>query len=186
MIEYQTFEISGLIHCYPRVFKDERGFFLERYSQAAFKEIGIDCDFIQDNFSRSSKNVLRGLHFQKAPYQQDKLVWVSSGTVFDVAVDIREGSATFGRWQSVILSEQECNAFFIPKGFAHGFVALSDRVDLCYKVSAPYNRQSDAGIIWNDPAIQIDWPVSDVVLSPKDAALPSLSQWLRMPEIEDS
>lgn len=177
MIDHQTFDISGLVLCRPRVFKDDRGYFLERYSQAAYKQIVVDCEFIQDNFSRSRKNVLRGLHFQESPYQQDKLVWVTSGVVFDVAVDLRKDSPTFGRWQSVILSDKECNCFFIPKGFAHGFVALSEQVDLCYKVSAPYSGEHDAGIIWNDPEIKIDWPVSDIILSGKDAELPTLSQW---------
>lgn len=175
MIERQLFEIEGLILLRLPVFHDQRGFFLERYNLEEFQRAGIDCQFVQDNFSRSSKDVLRGLHFQEAPYQQDKLIWVTRGTIFDVAVDLRPDSVTFGRWQSVVLSDQEASCFFIPKGFAHGFVVLSSEADLCYKVSASYKASHDAGIVWNDPELKIAWPVAEPILSRKDAELPTLA-----------
>lgn len=175
-MKFETFAIKDLVLCKPDVWKDDRGVFLERYHQQTFNAFGIDCTFVQDNFSRSAKGVLRGLHFQKAPYEQDKLVWVTRGQVFDVAVDLRPLSPTFGKWQGVLLSDEDCSSFFIPKGFAHGFLVLSEQADLCYKTSKHYNKEHDTGIIWNDKTIGIDWPSSKVILSDKDKSLPTLAE----------
>ena len=167
-------EISGLIIVEPRVFPDDRGFFFESYKQSDFVESGITGPFVQDNHSRSSKGVLRGLHFQHAPHAQGKLVRVTRGRLWDVAVDIRKGSPTFGKWQAVELTEENRLMFYIAPGFAHGFVALEDGTELQYKCTAEYNSRADAGIRWDDPDIGIDWPITDVLVSPKDAKLPFL------------
>ena len=154
----------------PKVFGDERGFFFESYNRRQFAElIGRDVDFVQDNHSRSVKNVLRGLHYQiKQP--QGKLVRVVQGAVFDVVVDIRKTSSTFGKWQSFILSSANYLQLYVPVGFAHGFCVLSDTAEFLYKVSEYYSEEKEKGIIWNDPDIRIDWPISDPVLSDKDIA----------------
>ena len=167
-------EISGLIIVEPRVFPDDRGFFFESYKQSDFVESGITGPFVQDNHSRSSKGVLRGLHFQHAPHAQGKLVRVTRGRLWDVAVDIRKGSPTFGKWQAVELTEENRLMFYIAPGFAHGFVALEDETELQYKCTAEYNSRADAGIRWDDSDIGIDWPITDVLVSPKDAKLPFL------------
>ncbi len=166
---FEELAISGLILVKPQVFSDERGFFLERYNKKIFKKNGIDVDFVQDNHSQSRKGVLRGLHFQVPPFAQDKLVWVVRGEVLDVAVDIRKNSPTFGKWESAVLSEVNRYMLFMPGGFAHGFLALSEKVDLSYKVSSYYCRECDRGIIWNDPDIGIAWGIENPVLSKKDA-----------------
>lgn len=173
---FQELSIKGLLLIKPQVVEDSRGFFLERFSRKAFKEKQIDVDFVQDNHSHSVKHVLRGLHFQKPPFAQDKLVWVTHGEVFDVAVDLRKDSPTFGKWEAVILSENNNQLFWIPKGFAHGFAVLSERADLLYKVSNYYSSQHDCGVIWDDPDIGIDWPVDHPILSDKDRKLPGLRE----------
>lgn len=169
-------KIEGLTIVEPSVFADDRGFFMETYSKKVFTENGISVEFVQDNHSQSTKGVLRGLHFQKAPYAQDKLIRCTRGEVFDVAVDLRPGSATFGQWEGAILSEENKKMFFIPKGFAHGFLVLSDVADFQYKCSNLYNKESEGGLLWNDPKIAIDWPKLDVdyVLSDKDKLWPNL------------
>ncbi|WP_392566291.1 dTDP-4-dehydrorhamnose 3,5-epimerase [Utexia brackfieldae] len=152
----------------PTVFGDHRGFFLETFEKQRYQKLlNIDCDFVQDNHSRSSKHVLRGLHFQ-TENPQGKLVRVVRGEVFDVAVDIRKNSPTFGLWAGVILSEENKTQMWIPPGLAHGFVVLSDIADFEYKCTDYYNPQKEACLIWNDPDIAIDWPVSEPVLSAKD------------------
>ncbi len=156
----------------PKVFEDQRGFFLESYSKTKLSQIGINVEFVQDNHSRSSRNVLRGLHFQAPPYAQDKLVRVINGTVLDVALDLRLGSPTYGEYEIVELSDQNKRMFFIPKGFAHGFVVLSDSVDFLYKTSEYYHPESDGGIIWNDPDLNIDWTIQNPIISEKDSKLP--------------
>jgi dTDP-4-dehydrorhamnose 3,5-epimerase len=158
----------------PKVFRDARGFFLETYHQQKFSELGIHDVFVQDNHSRSSKGTLRGLHYQLR-HPQAKLCRVVEGEVLDVAVDIRLGSPTFGRWASVVLSAERQNQIFIPKGFAHGFVALSDSVQFLYKCSDVYDPSSEHGIIWNDPSLAITWGVSSPLISEKDARYSTLA-----------
>ncbi|MFA5827856.1 MAG: dTDP-4-dehydrorhamnose 3,5-epimerase [Candidatus Shapirobacteria bacterium] len=167
-------KISGLLMIEPKVFADSRGFFLESYSQKVFADNGINTIFVQDNHSRSSKNVLRGLHFQKRPFAQDKLIRVTSGEVFDVAVDIRPGSPTYGKYESAILSAENHKMFLIPAGFAHGFCVLSETVDFLYKCSNYYSKESEGGIVYNDPDLNIPWPVENPILSDKDKLWPSL------------
>ena len=165
--------IEGLKVIEPAVFGDERGYFMETYNQQDFTEAGIDAVFVQDNQSASKKGVLRGLHFQ-LNYPQDKLVRVVNGEVFDVAVDLREGSKTFGKWFGVTLSAENKKQFFIPKDFAHGFIVLSDYAEFCYKVTDFYHPNDEGGLLWNDPDIGVEWPMpegmteKDLILSDKD------------------
>ena len=157
----------------PEVFRDNRGFFMETYSRDRYKEAGVVCDFVQDNLSYSVKGTLRGLHFQiKRP--QAKLVQVITGEIFDVAVDIRPGSSTFGKWAGVYLSEKNKRQLFIPEGFAHGFCVISETAHFLYKCSNFYFQHDEGGIIWSDPDIGIDWPVKDPIVSEKDKQLPHL------------
>lgn len=171
-------KIEGLIIIEPSVFPDDRGFFMESYNQKVFIDNGIDITFVQDNHSRSTKGVLRGLHFQKTPFAQDKLVRCTRGEILDVAVDLRKDSLTFGQYESIILSEENKKMIFIPKGFAHAFLVLSDVADFQYKCSEFYNKESEGGILWNDPEIGIDWPKleSDFILSDKDKLWPKLEE----------
>jgi len=173
---FQKTSISGLFIIEPQVFSDDRGFFFESYNHKNFAENGINVNFVQDNHSHSIKNVLRGLHFQKAPYAQDKLIRVVNGEVFDVAVDIRPNSPTYGKHESVILSGENRRMFFIPAGFAHGFCVLSDTVDFLYKCSNFYSKESERGIIWNDPDLNLPWPVTSPILSLKDQSWPKLKK----------
>lgn len=167
-IKVETCEIEGLKVITPSVFGDTRGYFMETYNQIDFKEAGIDHLFVQDNQSSSTKGVLRGLHFQKE-FPQDKLVRVISGEVFDVAVDIREGSPTFGKWFGVVLSAENKKQFFVPKNFAHGFLVLSDYAEFSYKCTDFYHPEDEGGILYNDPEIGIDWPVlTDVQITMSD------------------
>lgn len=161
----------------PRVFQDERGFFLESWNAEAFRAWGLDVDFVQDNHSRSAKGVLRGLHYQLSQ-PQGKLVRVSRGRVFDVAVDLRRSAPTFGQWVGVELSEENKRALWIPPGFAHGFVALEDGTDFLYKCSAPYVPSDERCVMWNDPDIGIDWPLGDLepLVSGKDQQGKSLAE----------
>ena len=165
--------IPGVRILEPKIFGDDRGFFMETYNEARYKEAGLPSNFVQDNLSLSAKNVLRGLHFQN-PDQQGKLVYVLQGEVFDVAVDIREGSPTFGEWEGVTLSAENKRQFWVPEGFAHGFLVTSDTALFAYKCSAPYNAKADAGVRWNDPEIGIKWPVDEPTLSEKDKNAPLL------------
>lgn len=152
------------------VFEDDRGFFQEIYQKEKFKELGINCDFVQDNYSRSSRGVLRGIHYQ-LEQPQAKLVRVLHGAVYDVAVDVRRKSLTFGNWIAEILSEDNKRALFIPEGFAHGFFVMSDIAEFTYKCSNFYAPQTERGIIWNDPSLKIHWPLNGILpnLSPKDS-----------------
>jgi dTDP-4-dehydrorhamnose 3,5-epimerase len=159
----------------PKVFGDDRGFFLETFQLSRYRdEAGIALPFVQDNHSRSSRGVLRGLHFQKTK-PQGKLVRVVKGEVFDVAVDIREGSSTFGEWEGVILSEENKRQFWVPPGFAHGFVVLSDVADFEYKCTDYYDPTDEGSILWSDPGLGITWPLSDPILSQKDISAPLLA-----------
>jgi len=171
---FMRLEIADVILIEPRVFRDERGFFMESYKHSEFAAFGINERFVQDNHSRSRRGVLRGLHYQNPPRAQGKLVRAVSGEIFDVAVDIRRGSPTYGRWVGVNLSEENMRMLYIPPGFAHGFMTLSDVADLIYKTTAEYSPDHEAGIIWNDPDIGIEWPMPEPVLSPRDAGWPGL------------
>jgi dTDP-4-dehydrorhamnose 3,5-epimerase len=160
-----------------RAFADARGFFMETYQRSRYLAAGVDATFVQDSFSRSCRGTLRGLHYQlRRP--QAKLVQVLAGAVFDVAADIRTGSPSFGKWFGTILSEDNRRQLWIPEGFAHGFLALSDTADLCYKVTAEYDPQDDRGLVWNDPTLAIAWPTIEGLTAPllslKDAAAPRL------------
>ena len=161
--------LSGVLIIEPRVFGDERGYFMETWNAAAFAAAGLDLHFVQDNHSRSQKGVLRGLHFQN-PAPQGKLVRVTSGAVFDVAVDLRAASPTFGQWVGVELSAANKRMLWVPEGFAHGFLTLEDDTDFLYKCTAPYAPQSEHTLMWNDPALGIDWPLAgiDPIISDKD------------------
>lgn len=167
-IKVAKLPIEGLYIIEPAVHGDERGYFMETYNQNDFTEEGLDYTFVQDNQSMSVKGVLRGLHFQKE-YPQSKLVRVIKGKVFDVAVDIRKGSKTYGQWYGVELSDENKKQFLISEGFAHGFVVLSDTAEFCYKVTDFYHPGDEGGIAWDDPDIGIDWPLKDnLILSDKD------------------
>ncbi|MFW5636278.1 MAG: dTDP-4-dehydrorhamnose 3,5-epimerase [Thermodesulfobacteriota bacterium] len=169
-------ELKGVLIIEPRVFEDRRGFFMETYQQERYEKNGIPCTFVQDNLSYSVKNTLRGLHFQ-IEHPQAKLVQAITGEIFDVAVDIRKGSSTFGRWIGVRLSEQNRRQLFVPEGFAHGFCVLSDTAHFLYKCSDFYAPGDEGGILWSDPKIGIEWPVSDPIISEKDVDLPSLADF---------
>ncbi len=166
--------ISGLLIIIPHVFSDVRGFFTETYKQSDFARAGIHETFVQDNHSKSSRGTLRGLHFQREPHAQGKLVRVTKGSIWDVAIDLRADSTTYAQWFGLELSENNKVMFYIPAGFAHGFVALEDDTELQYKCTAEYNAASDGGIRWNDPRLAIQWPIKEVLISPKDASLPFL------------
>lgn len=171
-------DIGGLVIIEPRLFRDARGYFFESFSEREFAEKVAPVKFVQDNESRSSYGVLRGLHFQKPPYAQAKLVRVVKGRVLDVAVDLRKGSPTYGKYVAVELSEDNHLQFFLPRGFAHGFCVLSDEVVFQYKCDNYYAPQSEGAVIWNDPDLGIDWriPQEDVVLSDKDRCHPAFKE----------
>lgn len=166
-------DISEVLIFEPKVFGDERGFFFESFSQKFFEEaVGRKIEFVQDNHSKSCKGVLRGLHYQLDPYAQGKLVRCVAGEVFDVAVDIRKSSPTFGKWVGVNLSAENKKQLWIPEGFAHGFLVLSESAEFVYKTTNYYAPQHEAGIIWNDETINIEWPSIEVILSEKDKQNP--------------
>lgn len=178
MLEIRPLKLDGVVEIRPRRMADERGFFAETWSAASFRAAGIDIDFVQDNHSLSRRRgVLRGLHFQAPPAAQDKLIRVSRGSIFDVAVDIRSGSSTFGQSAGTILSAEQGNQLLIPKGFAHGFLTLEPNTEVQYKVSAPYSRDHDRAIRFDDPAIGIAWPIDgeQILLSDRDRAAPILA-----------
>ncbi|MEM6989803.1 MAG: dTDP-4-dehydrorhamnose 3,5-epimerase [Myxococcota bacterium] len=167
--------LPGMVIIEPDVYGDERGFFLETWSQKRYAEAGLPKSFVQDNMSFSSAGILRGLHLQH-PYGQGKLVHVIAGEVFDVAVDVRVGSPTFGQWDGVVLSADNRKQIYIPPGFAHGFCVIGESALFAYKCTELYRRETELGIIWNDPDIGIEWPTQAPVLSGKDAAFPRLSE----------
>jgi dTDP-4-dehydrorhamnose 3,5-epimerase len=160
--------IEGLITIHPSVFSDERGYFLESFNENDFNQFVFEIKFVQDNESRSMKNVLRGLHFQKPPHAQGKLVRVIKGSVLDVVVDLRKNSKTYGQHKKIILSEKEKNQFYIPPGFAHGFCSLEDETIFSYKCTEYYHPEAESCILWNDESLNIDWEVNDPILSKKD------------------
>jgi dTDP-4-dehydrorhamnose 3,5-epimerase len=166
--------LPGVLIIEPRVFGDERGFFMETWNQPRYEAAGVPGGFIQDNLSSSRKGVVRGLHYQK-PFGQAKLLSVIEGEILDVAVDIRRGSPSFGRWVGVILSSTNRRQLYVPPGFAHGFAVVSDTALVTYKCSEVYHPEADRGVRWNDPQIGIDWPVTDPAVSDKDRRAPLLS-----------
>ncbi len=170
-------ELDGVLIIEPKVLGDSRGFFLESFSKQRFAEaVGYEVDFVQDNHSRSSRGVLRGLHFQRPPQAQGKLVRVAAGEIFDVAVDVRHSSPTFGRWVGVVLSSDNHRQLWIPAGFAHGFLVLSETADVLYKTDAYYSPADEGSVAWNDPQVGVEWPLeSDPLLSDKDRTAPELS-----------
>ncbi|MGB5987482.1 MAG: dTDP-4-dehydrorhamnose 3,5-epimerase [Desulfobacterales bacterium] len=167
--------LAGVRVVEPAVFNDDRGFFMETYHREKYEAVGIDVSFVQDNHSHSQQNVLRGLHYQLG-HAQDKLVCALSGAIFDVAVDIRRGSPTFGQWYGTQLSAANHRQLFIPKGFAHGFCVLSETADILYKCSDFYSPEDEQGLLWSDPELKIQWPVKAPILSAKDAAYPPLAR----------
>ena len=173
--KFERLEINGLVLVRPDVFKDERGFFMEDYKQSDFHTNGINYDFVQGNHSKSQKNVLRGLHYQLKPAEQGKLVRVIKGEIFDVSVDIRRDSPTYKKWVSVNLSEENKLMLFVPPGFAHGFVTLEDNTEVIYRVTKEYSQAHERGIIWNDPTLNIKWPIENPILSQKDSMWPELN-----------
>lgn len=167
-MQIETNHIEGLLVIKPDVFEDQRGYFFESYNEEKFSQLGIDIRFLQDNESKSAKGVLRGLHFQVPPYQQGKLVRVIKGKVLDVAVDLRRSSETYGKWAAIELSEQNKWMYWIPAGFAHGFLTLEENTVFFYKCTQVYNKESERGIIWNDPDLAIKWGTEQPVVSEKD------------------
>ena len=168
---FKRLNIPDVILIEPQSFSDDRGFFFESFKESDFFSNGIDKNFVQDNFSHSVNGVIRGLHFQKAPKAQAKLVTVLKGKIFDVAVDIRKNSPTYGKWVSEILSDDTHNLLYVPEGFAHGFCVISDEADVHYKVSNEYSQEHERSIIWNDPKLNIEWPIKKPVISNKDNKL---------------
>lgn len=179
MIEIRPLEIEGLLELRPKRWADDRGFFSEVWRDDWLADVGLSVPFVQDNHSYSSRRgVLRGLHLQSPPAAQDKLIRVARGSIFDVAVDLRGDSATYRQWAGLVLSAKEGNQLFIPRGFAHGFIALEDDTDVLYKVTAAYSPSSERTIRFDDPALGIAWPIerSQIVLSPKDESAPLLAE----------
>ena len=173
---FQRFEIPDIILIEAENMADERGIFREVYKALEFAANGVPGVFVQDNYSRSARGVLRGMHYQKEPKAQAKLVMALRGEVFDAAVDIRKGSPSYGRWLAVVLSAEKGRMLDVPVGFAHGFCALSEEADVVYKVTEEYAPHLERGIRWNDPAIGIEWPIKNLLLSPRDAQLPPLNE----------
>jgi dTDP-4-dehydrorhamnose 3,5-epimerase len=173
-VKIEETSLAGVLLIEPDWFPDGRGFFMETYNERRYGEQGLSRTFVQDNHSRSVKGVVRGLHYQ-LEYPQGKFVYVVSGEIFDVAVDIRQGSATFGQWVGVRLSDENKRQLFIPEGFAHGFCVLSEAADVIYKCTEVYHHGDDYGILWSDEQIGINWSVENAILSGKDAQLPALA-----------
>ncbi|OGI22706.1 MAG: dTDP-4-dehydrorhamnose 3,5-epimerase [Candidatus Melainabacteria bacterium RIFOXYA12_FULL_32_12] len=173
-LEFKKLDIPEVILIKPKVFSDSRGFFAETYKYSEFRKNGIPQIFVQNNHSKSSKGVLRGLHYQKNPKAQAKLVKCIRGEIFDVAIDIRKGSPSFGKWVGVILSEDNKEMLFIPEGFAHGFLVLSDDAEIIYSVTEEYSPENDRGIRWDDPEIGINWQIDNFIISEKDLKQPLL------------
>jgi dTDP-4-dehydrorhamnose 3,5-epimerase len=174
--DFRETDLPGVIIIEPRVFEDDRGFFLETYKKSDFLKAGIDIELVQENHSRSVQGTLRGLHYQRAPKAQGKLVRAIEGEVFDVSVDIRPGSPTFGKWVGVHLSGTNRVSVFIPAGYAHGFCVVSPEAQVIYKTTDEYAPELESGVRWDDPTLAIPWPVSSPKLSPRDTRWPSLAE----------
>ena len=182
-LRIESTHLNGVTVIVPDVFEDQRGFFMETFRADRFRELGLPAEFAQDNHSRSARNVLRGLHFQWEP-AMSKLMRVTLGTAFLVAVDIRKGSPTLGQWYGLEVSAENKNQVWAPAGFARGFCVLSDYAEIQYKCTGTYNPKAESGILWSDPAIGIEWPVRDPILSAKDAKAQTLAAWLDSPASE--
>lgn len=177
VFNFKRLEIPDIILITPELFEDKRGYFMEVYKKSEFERFGIKESFVQDNFSKSREGVLRGLHYQKPPKAQGKLIKCVRGEIFDVAVDIRKGSPYHGKWIGEYLSDKNKKMLYLPIGFAHGFLVMSKEAEVIYKISCEYSPELERGIVWNDPTIGIKWPIKDTpILSQKDSALPSLKQ----------
>ena len=170
--------IEGLLEIFPSIYRDSRGWFVEFYNEDTFRQHNIDYKFVQENHSYSLKGVIRGLHFQRPPYAQAKLVTVIKGKVLDVVVDIRSGSKTFGKVYYCVLDSEKRNMLMVPEGFAHGFSAMEETL-FAYKCTGTYNREAEGGIVWNDPDLRIDWQIENPIISVKDSALPTLAELMR-------
>lgn len=181
--EFENLDIPGVLLIKPKIFKDDRGFFLETYKKEDLKKVGVDAEFVQDNYSRSVYGVLRGMHFQKEPYAQAKLVQCIRGVIYDVAVDLRRDSPTFGKYASAILSEHNRYQLYIPRGYAHGFLVLSDIAEVMYKVDNPYSPECEGGLIWNDLDVNIPWPIDDPILAERDRNWTELKTLIRDGEL---
>ena len=168
-------KLDGVLLIEPKVHSDERGFFVETFRSDRWAELGIDVEFVQHNHSRSAKDTLRGLHFQTDPGQA-KLVRCPRGAIFDVAVDLRRGSPTYGEWEGYVLDDERHHQLYVPVGFAHGFAVLSDTADVAYLLSSTYDPATESGIAWNDPEVGVEWPVAAPLLSERDKAAPTLSE----------
>jgi dTDP-4-dehydrorhamnose 3,5-epimerase len=177
-VEVEQLPLSGLLLLKPRVFRDGRGFFVETYSEPRYRAAGIDKTFVQDNHSQSMRRTLRGLHYQSSPGQA-KLIRVTNGSIYDVAVDIRPDSPTYGQWYGAILDAQEHAQLYVPVGFAHGFCVMSDLADVVYKVSSVYDAKTESGIRWNDPDIGVKWPLEDPILSDRDQKTESFADYTK-------
>ena len=173
--KFKKLEIPAVVAIEATSFSDERGIFFEGFKESDFISNGIHAKFVQDNISHSIKNVLRGLHYQKNPKAQAKLVIPIKGKIFDVAVDIRDDSPSFGKWVGEVLSEDNHKSMFIPEGFAHGFCVISEQADILYKVSNEYSSENERGIIWNDSSLKIDWPIDNPILAKRDEEYPMLN-----------
>jgi dTDP-4-dehydrorhamnose 3,5-epimerase len=169
---FEPTEIPGMVRIRPQVFGDARGFFLECYKASDFQAHGIGENFVQDNLSLSVRGILRGLHFQRDPFAQGKLVWAPEGTIYDVCVDLRADSPAYGKWQGFTLSSESPEMLYLPPGCAHGFCVLSERALFMYKVTKEFSLAHDGGIVWNDPDLNIPWPISEPKVSEKDTRLP--------------
>jgi len=174
--DFEPQDLDGVVLVRSLLLRDARGHFLEAYKRSAFETAGITAPFVQENLSRSTRGVLRGIHYQLPPHAQGKLVQVVAGSVFDVCVDLRRSSPTFGRWLGRTLEAERHEMLYIPAGFGHGFVVLSEAADVSYRCTAEYAPASERGVCWNDAALAISWPVADPIVSAKDAALPPLHQ----------
>ena len=174
-LDVQKTDIPGVLIFSPKVYNDDRGFFMETYNKELYKDAGLGCHFVQDNYSHSTKGTLRGLHYQ-LPHTQGKLISVIWGEIFDVAVDIRKGSPTFGKWVGLSLSDKNRKQLFVPEGLAHGFCVISEKADVMYKCTDTYAPEADKGVLWSDPEIGIEWPIESSIISAKDEKLPLLSQ----------
>lgn len=172
--KFKRLEIPDVILVEAQAFSDERGLFMESFKESVFSANGINTRFVQDNYSHSIKGVIRGLHYQKDPKAQAKLMMAFRGEIFDVAVDIRKGSPTYGRWVGEILSDKNHRLLYAPEGFAHGFCVLSDKADVLYKISSEYSTEHERGILWNDPELAVKWPVDKPIVIKKDLQLPTL------------
>lgn len=184
-IRIESEHLNGLVVLVPEVFEDERGFFMETFRADQFKELGLPQEFVQDNHSRSQKGVLRGLHFQWGPPPMGKLMRVTYGSAFLVAVDIRKGSPTLGKWFGIEISAKNKKQVWAPAGFARGFYTLSDFAEIQYKCTGVYNKQGESGFLWNDPEIGIEWPDANPSLSEKDKNAQTFAQWLASPDSDN-